>query len=150
MIYIFCKKFAVSHDFLYLRYSSWFIPFLHFFLKTKIYIHHTHPEIAVRYDIWTTSKLHGNVASPKLALPIFLPGSLAWKKNPNQLFSSVWRNQSCYLLYVFLNIVFIRNYIVNIYYLKFYASQRLSNVEKQRDTYLSFLHLSSLALLLEY
>ena len=121
-----------------------------FFLKTKIYIHHTHPEISVRYDIWTTSKLHGNVASPKLALPIFLPGSLAWKKNPNQLFSSVWRNQSCYLLYVFLNIVFIRNYIVNIYYLKFYASQRLSNVEKQRDTYLSFLHLSSLALLLEY
>lgn len=147
MIYIFCKKFAVSHDFLYLRYSSWFIPFLHFFLKTKIYIHHTHPEIAVRYDIWTTSKLHGNVASPKLALPIFLPGSLAWKKKPNQLFSSVWRNQSYYLLYVFLNIVFIRNYIVNIYYLKFYASQRLSNVEKQRDTYLSFLHLSSLALL---
>ena len=109
--------------------------------------HHTHPEIAVRYDIWTTSKLLGNVASPKLALPIFLPGSLAWKKKPNQLFSSVWRNQSCYLLYVFLNIVFIRNYIVNIYYLKFYASQRLSNVEKQRDTYLSFLHLSSLALL---
>ena len=147
MIYIFCKKFAVSHDFLYLRYSSWFIPFLHFFFENKN-LYTSHPSRDSR-KVWYMNhiKTSWKCSISKTCFANFFARFTRMKKKPNQLFSSVWRNQSYYLLYVFLNIVFIRNYIVNIYYLKFYASQRLSNVEKQRDTYLSFLHLSSLALL---